>query len=379
MAHNSTPITALPQEIIECIASNLLLAELCSLRLACKAFAANSSYYLGNTYCTKVRINLSLASVQTLDNRSRSPWARHVKILHLGWDEEAGHGLFWDRDASNAILSRLPVLQTVCNSILRFANCRSISLSAPYEYDYMVSPRLDAIGYSDMLGISFLLITKTSLLLQRFYVDFGTEGAKCRVITSQIHLEQVKKPAFKRAFSKLQDLSLRFSVEDGPYDWIENLVSDAVYLQKLEWKVQSPRSFYLQSTSLSHLRELSLQYGFISEKNLVESLLRCCHCLQSLSIIQIRLDGGWTQVFGYLRYFERLQSLSLHFLRVRPGTSRPWAFYGLSDDIEVPDSFGRKLQLRRKGVLGYTRVVGVDYSGPSMDKVVAMLMNSVEE
>jgi hypothetical protein len=378
MAYCSAPITLLPQEIIECIACCLPLAGLCSLRLTCKALAVTSSYYLGDTYCTQVWLNLSLASVQTLDYRSRSPWARHVKILHLRWDEEAGHGLVWERDTSNAILPTLPVLQTVRDSIIRFANCRSIYLSAPYDYDYMFPPRLDAIGYSDMLGISFLLITETNLLLQKFHVAFGTEGSEYRVKTSQIHLEQVKKPAFKRAFSSLEELSLRLSVEDGPCDWIENLVSDTIHLQKLEWRVQIPRPFCFQSASLSCLRELSLQHGLISEKNLIESLLQCRHCLQSLSLFQVRLDRSWTQVFRVLGSFDSLQGLSLHFLRVGPGASRPRAFSGLSDDIEVPEAFGQKLRLRRKGVPGRTRVVGVDYNGPGMGNVVAMLTNSIE-
>lgn len=379
MVYASTILIALPQEIIENIACNLLLAELCSLRLACKVLAEKSSYYLGATFCTKVQTNLSLASVQRLDCRSRSPWAHHVKILHLGWDEEAGHGLVWDRDISNAILPSLPVLQTIRNIILRFTNCRSITLNAPYEYDYMESPRLDAIGYSDMLGISFLIIAETSLLLQKFQIDFGSEGGKCRVKTSQIHLEQVMKPAFKKAFSSLQELSLKLSVEDGTYDWIENLVSDTVHLQKLECIVRIPGSFCFRPTSLSHLRGLSLQYELMSEKNLVSTLLQCCHCLQSLRIVQVYLDGSWAQVFACLHYLRSLRDVSLHFLRVSHGASRPLGFSGLRDDIDVPDSLGQRLQLRRKGIPGNTRVVGVDYSGPGMGNVVAMLMNSIEE
>jgi hypothetical protein len=102
----------------------------------------------------------------------------------------------------------------------------------------MLSPRLDAIGYSDKLGISFFIIAETSLLLQKFKVNFGSEGGKCLVKTSEIHLEQVRKPEFKKAFSSLQEISLRLSVEDGASDWIENLVCDTVHLQKFEWVVQ---------------------------------------------------------------------------------------------------------------------------------------------
>lgn len=117
----------------------------------------------------------------------------------------------------------------------------------------------------------------------------------------------------------------------------------------------------------------------MSEKNLVSTLLQCCHCLQSLRIVQVHLDGSWAQVIACLHYLRSLRDVSLHFLRVGPGASRPLGFSGLRDDIDVPDSLGQRLQLRRKGIPGNTRVVGVDYSGPGMGNVLAMLMNSIEE
>jgi hypothetical protein len=75
----------------------------------------------------------------------------------------------------------------------------------------------------------------------------------------------------------------------------------------------------------------------------------------------------------------RPRKVSLHFLRVGPAVSRPLGFSGLRDDIDVPDSLGRKLRLRRKGVLGHKSVIGVDNSGPGMANVAAMLINSIEE
>jgi hypothetical protein len=380
MEFDSTPLTALPQEIIERIAFNLLLAELCSLRLSCKALAEKSAYHLGATYCTKVRTNLSLTSIQTLDYRSRSPWARHVRMLHLGWDEEAGHGLVWDRDASSAILPTLPVLQTLRNIVLRFANCRSIYLTALYESDLLEPVRLDAIGYSDILGITFLLIAGTSLPLRKFQIAFAKDS-QVRVTTSQLHLEQVEKPAFKKAFSSLQELSLRIWVEDGPYNWIENLVSNTVRLQKLEWDVRIPEPPCFQATRFSHIQELSLHYPSMSRENLVECLIQSLHCLRSLRLHGVRLDQSWDRVFACLPYLTSLQDLSLHFLRVLPGPSWPLALSGLRDDIDVPGSLGQRLRLRRKRYGGHqnpqTRIVCMDYSGPGMENVIAMLLNSV--
>jgi hypothetical protein len=383
MEFDSTPLTALPQEIIERIAFNLLLAELCSLRLSCKALAEKSAYHLGATYCTKVRTNLSLTSIQTLDDRSRSPWARHVRMLHLGWDEEAGHGVVWDRDASSAILPTLPVLQTIRNIVLRFVNCRSIYLTALYESDLMEPARLDAIGYSDMLGISFLLIAATSLPLRKFQVAYAKDS-RIRVITSRLHLEQVEKPAFKKAFSSLQELSLRIWVEDGPYNWIENLVSNTVRLQKLEWDVGVPEPSCFQATRFSRIQELSLHYPLMFGENLVECLIQSLHCLRSLRLSGVKLDQGWDRVFASLPYLTSLQDLSLHFLRIRPGPSWPLALSGLRDDIDVPGSLGQRLRLRRKrygahqSPQSHTRIVGMDYSGPGMENVIAMLLNFAE-
>ncbi|XTI83528.1 hypothetical protein V2W45_1453480 [Cenococcum geophilum] len=134
-----------------------------------------SSYYFGHTYCTKVTTNLSLASIRKLDDLSRSTWAKHVKVFRLDWDKEAGRGLIWDRDASKSVLPGLPVIQQVRDSILRFANCRSIYVGAPYEYDHMVSPRIDAIGCSDLPGLGFILIAETGLPLETFHIKFGSD------------------------------------------------------------------------------------------------------------------------------------------------------------------------------------------------------------
>lgn len=375
-------LAAIPPEIIEHVAQNLQLAELCSLRLTCKALAEKLSYYFGHTYFTKISTNFSLASIQKLDDISRCTWAKHIRVFRLDWDEEAGHGLIWDRDASKSVLPDLPVVKQVRDVILRFANCRSIYIGAPYEYDYMFSPRIDAIGCSDLLGLGFILIAETSLPLETFHINFGSDAGKDRVKTSQIHLEQIMRPAFKKALSNLKELSLRLYIDNGKSDWAWNLVSQAVHLQKLDWTVSLFEPFYFEPISLSYIQELTFQSVPFSEKNLTELLLRCRQHLRSLTLSSIRLNGNWRGIFRYLREFDNLESISFHFLRISNGRYVPCGFSGLDDGVEVPGSSGRKLQLRTKvigGSPGRKRVVGVDYSGPGTRNVIEMLVNAIDE
>jgi hypothetical protein len=121
--------------------------------------------------------------------------------------------------------------------MIRFANCESILIRAPYEYDLMFSPRIDAVGCSDLLGLGIILIAETGLPLSTFCIEYGSDSGSCRVKTSQVHLEQVRGAAFKKAFSSIKKLSLMLSVKDSPCDWTGHLISDAACLQKLDWKV----------------------------------------------------------------------------------------------------------------------------------------------
>lgn len=93
MDYSSPTLAAIPQEIIEGVAQHLQLANLRYLRLTCKDLAEKSSYYFRHTYCTQVSTNLLLKSIQKLHHLSQSPWAKHVKLFRLDWDEAAGHGL----------------------------------------------------------------------------------------------------------------------------------------------------------------------------------------------------------------------------------------------------------------------------------------------
>jgi hypothetical protein len=221
------------------------------------------------------------------------------------------------------------------------------------------------------------------LPLRKFQIAYAKDS-QVRVTTSQLHLEQVEKPAFKKAFSSLQELSLRIWVEDGPYNWIENLVSNTVRLQKLEWDVRIPEPPCFQATRFSHIQELSLHYPQMSGENLVECLIQSLHCLRSLRLHGVRLDQNWDRVFACLPYLTSLQDLSLHFLRILPTPSWPLSLSGLRDDIDVPGSLGQRLRLRRRRYGGpqhpqrQTRIVCMDYSGPGMQNVIAMLLNSVE-
>ncbi|KAF2175955.1 hypothetical protein K469DRAFT_51442 [Zopfia rhizophila CBS 207.26] len=290
----SLHIATLPPEIIEGVVQHLQLADLCMLRLTCKALAEKSSYYFGHTYCTQASTNLSLASIQRLDDRSRSPGAKYVTDFWLRWDEEAGRGLIWDRGASKAILPDLPVIQQMRDIILRFTNCRSFRIDTSDENDYTVSPRTDSIGCSDVVGFGFILIAETGLPLERFSVYCGGHGnchGHFRLKTGMIHTEQIRRPTFKIALSNLKELSLWLLIDtdENPYIWPWDLIPLSAHLEKLEWNVTLRtygKFFYFNPIRLSYLQELVIEGLCISTTNLTKFLLGCRDSLRSLRLFQ---------------------------------------------------------------------------------------------
>ncbi|KAF2009249.1 hypothetical protein BU24DRAFT_428796 [Aaosphaeria arxii CBS 175.79] len=371
-------LAALPAEVLESVARNLQLSELRCLRLTSKALEVKSSYHFGRTHFATVTTNMSFASIQKLESLSKSTWAVHIKVFRLDWDEEAGHGLIWGRERkpSKAILSSLPVMQQVRDIILRFINCRSICITTPYEHDHMFCPRVDMLGCSDLLGLCFILVAETGLALETFRLEMGS-NSKDRVKNGLIHMEQIERPTFRKTFSELKELSLRLSVDDTPCDWVWKLVSEAVQLRKLDFDVTIFEPFYFEPLSLSHVRELSFSYMKISEANLTTLLQRCRHCLRSLKLFGTRLDQSWRGILRFLQNFHDLERISFHFLRVYRGTL-PCAFNSLGDSVVGSSPSNPKLQLRRKGPSGRQRIVGVDYSGPSMRRVLEMLENAID-
>ncbi|KAF2005558.1 hypothetical protein P154DRAFT_570854 [Amniculicola lignicola CBS 123094] len=319
-------ITVFPTELIEGISQHLQLADLYSLRLACRALAEKLSYYFGHTYCTKANTDFSLASFQRLDERSRSPGATLVTHLSLTWNKQAGQGLIWERDASNALLTDLPAVKQMCDIARRFTNCRSLRLDVPYDSDYAYDPGRDFIGCSDVVALGFILIAETSISLESMYC--GTDKEKCtsnyRVKTVLIHTEQMKRRTFETTISNLKELSIYLQVDttwEHPHFWPMDLINLSPNLTKLEWSVA--------------------KYGY----------------------------GG--------NLFDPIQ---LPYLEDGRALSPPATFPGLDDTVEVPGSSGGKLQLAIKGITPETqKVVGLDYSGPGTQNVVATLAQVYDE
>ena len=315
-----------------------------------------------------------------LDDVSRSPRAKHVTAVRLIKDDNAGKGLFWDRDAYNAIIPTLPVIQRLRDIILRFANCSCFRVNMSREDDWTVSPRRDLIASSDVLGLAFILIAETGLPLEILDIHCrrrGRRDARLRLDVDLIHTELFNTPTFKTALSHLKELSLYLVIDRNlsPYVWPMDLLSLPARLEKFEWNLSirtdgSPFDFELPC--LPYLRDIAIGDLSISTANLVKFLIGCRDNLRSVKLSQLMMDRECRSIFQALQSFEKLESISFHYLRL---ISTPWpgTFPGLDDTVEIPGTLGRKLQLKRRRVPEPVSVTGVDYSGPGIRSVVATL------
>jgi len=211
----------------------------------------------------------------------------------------------------------------------------------------------------------------------------GGHGGTCahyRVKTDMIHTEQMRRLAFKTVLSNLKELSLYLLLEtdENPCPWPWDLVLLSANLEKLKcnvWIHTYEDFFHFNPIRLSYLQELVINGLRISATNLTEFLLGCCESLRSLTLFHVKLDRDWRSTLQSLQSFDKLESISLQYLKEDGHPAyRPGTFPGLDDTVEVPGSSGRKLQLRKR----WQRIIGVEYSGPGTQNVIATLIRHYE-
>lgn len=129
-------LCALPTGLIDRIAAELEFTDLCLLRLVCKNLSQKTLHYFGFTYFACVRTNLSLTSLQKVQQLSRHEQLSHyVRILLIKGPNDIGRGFSWPRSPSHGLLFPHPGVQTLQDALLALENCRSFCIYKGDEED----------------------------------------------------------------------------------------------------------------------------------------------------------------------------------------------------------------------------------------------------
>jgi hypothetical protein len=177
-----------------------------------------------------------------------------VRTFCLIWDEKAGDGLFWDRDAAGAVLANLPAVKRMIAVLVRLSNVRAIEFENPDEEENTDKPPTrHSLGGSDMLGLSFIFIAELGTPLESLRIQFNL------VVVDHVHLEQISKAKFKVAVSTLKELWVRVASGHKDCDWAWSLATEACQVQKLCWFVRSLQVFYPAFIGSRHIQDLGFR------------------------------------------------------------------------------------------------------------------------
>jgi F-box domain len=321
MSQPTSQFCALSIELIEYIAAELELTDLCLLRLVCKNLSYKTLHYFGSTYFVFVRTDLSRASIQKLKQLSRHDQLGHyVRVLLIKGPHGIGRGFFWDRSPSHSLIFPHPGVQTLQDALLNLDNCRSFYLyndgspDKPYERG--------CLWPSDVVAIVLHIIAETGLPVRSFAADFFAFG-EWSVDIDRLHLASYQKVLFRSGWSQLRELSLRQRVLPKEFDWVQDLLLSAPNLRCLTFNFGSEvwNSFFdwvAPCERLPKLQELNISSINFHSDSLFEFLFRFGDSLRILRLTHFSLDctRTWKSTFKLLRTkLPVLETIAVYFLQ----------------------------------------------------------------
>lgn len=369
-------LPTLPVEVIELIAHTLEPSQLFSLRLVCKQLQQKTLYPFGKCFTT-FPTDLSRRSLKTLQLVSQNAQLQQcVQTLLIGMveDDILGGGFQWHQHSPGHTEAPLPGLEKLQDILVHnLPNCRSFHIKSGSQ----------SIEESDAIGIILSIITRTSLPVKSFIVDFSS-GV---VDEKRLQMWQYRQPSFRSGWSHVQELSFVHVLASETFDWAIDLIVDATSLRKLSlaWDFGRSASFIerlCSSNALHGLQSFSLDHAHVASDKLSELLVRSRYSLRALSFRHVAIESGsdWPTVLGQLSdQLPFLENISMRYLfRYRHDGRYQFIFPSLSSNPVVPGSGGRRFTLKWGWRKRESKLFGVDYQGPGVDKALKMLMNAAE-
>jgi hypothetical protein len=379
----SLSLYALPAEVIEHIAKELELADLCHLRLVCKILSHKTVHYFGLTYFAYARTNLSFTSLQKLQELSQHEHlGQHVRTLLIQGPHGIGRGFSWHRNPSRSLILPHPGVRTLRESLLALENCRSFCLYNDGQGKYGQRYERDCLRPSDAVAILLNIIAETGLSVRSFAADFFTFCDQSVDLTL-LHLESYRKPEFRSAWSQLQELSLRQYVDGHNINWVRGLILGAPNLRCLTLCFGSEHINYFFDQVKScdrfpRLQELNISNVNWHNESFFDFVFHFRDSLRVLRLASFSLDDGrsWKAVFPLLKTkLPVLETISVYFICEWIPIERYGTWGRVRRRITFPGFFGRQnasgLETIKQCLLdGWNEVADSEFSRCSVFRTV---------
>ena len=380
----------LPVEIIEAITDQLNPTDLFSLRLSCKEISQKTLHRFGQAHFTMLITDLTPDNLQRLLSISKNGQLRHfVRTLVIkAVKTTLGQGFSWHRledgNRSACVDSWLsPGVQLLRNILQGLTKCNSFHIQnlGPMEVYYDT----EYLFPSDAVGIILSVVAETGLPVKSFFVDFRSWGS-CDIDAKRVQMSLCQRPTFRNAWRTVEELRLEHSLTPAILDWVKDLVLDTGSLKKLSlhFNFDHTTSFIGNLSAFPHvfqgLQEFKLGCAHVTVNMLSSILIHSHSNLLVLSFWHVYLQQGtWVALLEQLRgSLPLLESIDVHWPKEYCNDEIAHIqFPTLEDDGVIPDSNGRKFELRYKKWKGQKRVWGASYRGHlGMDKALKMLEES---
>ena len=388
----SSQLAVLPFEIVEFIAGRAEPADLLSLRLVCRLLRAKSIQCFGRTFFSVVRSDLSITSLEKLKSISEHEQLKHhVQGLLIKGYNGLGQGFRWTRSPSGHLIAPMQCVEALRTILLNdLIHCRSFHVYREYEpeNDYEV----DCLAPSDAVAIIFMMVAETALPIKSFNVDFTEFSKPKKLDMKRLHIPEFpgsQRSRFISGWGHLEELILEYTMSVESLSLTTGLVLSAPYLQKLKLGPgfeshddESSDSFFERLSAaegLPALRELSISGVQTTGPILARFVFRFGPSLCTLSFwhVMITSHDTWAAFFRAMRSnFPLLEHISVEHLKELQLPKTRIIFPLLDKDNGVPDTGGRKFDLKYKSLRRQQMVIGAKYSGPGVDMALEVLARS---
>lgn len=388
-----SPLSILPVEVIEIIASSLDRKELFSARLISKDFNRKTLHYFGRTYFTVLQTNLSHDSLQKLQSISRVEQLKHhvQSLLIKNYNDDLGRGVHWhqvkESNSFGHVDTRIsPGVKMLLGILSNLTNCKSFGIHSPggvkehHGSEYLLA--------SDAIGIILSIVAEIGLPVKSFCIDLWRRGI---VDVKRLQMQLFQQPAFITSWKNLKELRLQYTLTPDSFDWAQDLVLHTTSLKKLslhfDFDYSTPFLNGLLSSPIPFqgLQEFNLACVIVTIDTLSTLLFHCRSSLRMLSFRYVCIKSGtWVQILKELRNFPHLEKIVVNgpkeagdelvhkkFIHIQ--------FPALDKNLVVPGSQGRKFELEHSKWGGQGSVLSASYQGRvGMDEALKILAESAE-
>ena len=386
----SSNLPALPTELLSAITSLLPPASLLDLRRVNKTLSEATFPLFLSSFFRTLDTDLSAHDLLILRGIAANPsFAAAVQVLrirgrshlpgHYGISEPAWRHLRPLAHSDSPAFDTRTILRELLMSMPNCCGFYVRSLTGRDEF-YNSQPCLMP---TDLVAIALSVFSELSRPLDSFAIAFGTGENGRASVQMERQLEKLQlllaKAWSQRLLCRLQDLMLHLELTTlAMARWAMDFVLRCPALRKLDlsFGLEGSVMFFdvLSKTTgaLPSLAEFKISGAMITEHEFLSFLCNSRATLKLLTILSTRLETGtWRSVFAHLRlHFTSLQEIRFYRLSHSHGDlhSIGIVFPNLLSDPSVPESGGRRFEVRTKTWTSELQAIGAAFESIGVDE-----------